>query len=582
MKRINLPALAASGAAISLLFFSGFFYQFFQFPKAGGVIFFIALFFLLTIFSSGKGTISLTPPVMVFLAYFLWVSFKSISSACLPPGYYLAAVMSCSAFLVPVILKPGQEGTMAFAAWLSIAACALAMLQSLSGALRPSSFFGNPVFFAEFLLFNMPFIVSGIMLPGKNRFLYVVASAFSAMYMVLAASKGALASLMASLLFLSYFAFKSGAFKLSDIRGKRYYAIFFAVICLLTAFSPGYLKSFKASAANFTGSSSSLSGRAVMALTALEMSREHPFAGAGTGGYRYYGQLYQSRVLKARPGLSFVNSSYAHDDYLQLISETGFAGFILFAALAAALAAGFEKSSAALDNRSYIIRAGLMSCVMAGLAESIYNFPLFVFPGAFMFWFYAGMAASGNGSGYKVQSRVIAVLVLVILAVTLRNLPAQLMSDFRLGYAVKHDKKFSPSAETPYLKSLKLDPSNRDALSRLGASYCVSGEYEKSSAAYEKLLGLYPYSADALYNLGALKLKTGGLKDAAQYFGRSIGLYPSFAQAHMGLAKAYEGMGMKKESLNEFNLAVKYDPYVMSHEFAGSLVFFGEITGEKR
>jgi tetratricopeptide (TPR) repeat protein len=306
------------------------------------------------------------------------------------------------------------------------------------------------------------------------------------------------------------------------------------------------------------------------------MIRQFPVAGTGAGGFSFLYQKYQAAFLKNNPGLNFVSSSYAHNDYLQMAVETGIAGIILFLVFIFAVFAAFDSGSRALDDRAYILCCGFLCSAAGVLFESFFNFPLFVLPTAAFFWVICGfiftLLPKDKARAFPAWPAAAALLLIFAAAA------ASVWPGFISGACLSSALKSRPADEGMLERSIKYGPFNITAYTALASSRVLSSDYAAALGTFEKALLVRPYSADIIYNAASVNMKLKDYAEAEKYFRQSLELYPGFAQAHLGLAKSLEEQKRGQEAAAEFALAIKYDPEITRMDFDGSVVDFREAN----
>ncbi|MEW6441636.1 MAG: O-antigen ligase family protein [bacterium] len=122
-----------------------------------------------------------------------------------------------------------------------------------------------------------------------------------------------------------------------------------------------------------TEESSSWSGRAELRQAGLEMIRDFPLLGAGGGTFGDVFPAYQPARYGDKLAL------YLHNDWLQVVSETGLAGaLILYAALAILLLRLLKRIRTRKDNYCRFVFAGSFAGVAAMLVHSLFDFNLYM------------------------------------------------------------------------------------------------------------------------------------------------------------------------------------------------------------
>jgi O-antigen ligase len=128
------------------------------------------------------------------------------------------------------------------------------------------------------------------------------------------------------------------------------------------------------------------SGRTFLWLTAARLFLAHPFLGVGYGNYRF---LYVDFVPRTGAGVLD-----AHNIYLQLLAETGLAGFLSFFILLGLLFSLSFKSIHGQALVSRIIAFGVFGAIAATLIHGMVDFLFRVSPqfGA-LFWIVLGLGS---------------------------------------------------------------------------------------------------------------------------------------------------------------------------------------------
>ncbi len=117
--------------------------------------------------------------------------------------------------------------------------------------------------------------------------------------------------------------------------------------------------------------------RLVIWAQTLEMIREHPITGIGTGNFTYLFPQMDSPLIADRPDLLIYQGNYtngAHNAILQTWAELGMIGLFLWGCLIIAAFHTLLKGIHEADERSYLSRATLTGLLVAWLAHAQVNF----------------------------------------------------------------------------------------------------------------------------------------------------------------------------------------------------------------
>jgi O-antigen ligase len=565
---------------LSMLFFSYLMHDSFQLAKGAGLCVSIIFFLVLSLFSYGlKADISL--PALLLAVFYLWISACLVFSPWHPPFYYGLLFFSPLVFF-PFYFCPPRSGKLVFFLNILFTVSALyAFTQSARlNISRPYSFFGNPIFFAEFSGGLLPFLALGAALPGRQRILSVFNLILAPSVFLLCSSRGAALSAVVSVLFFIYLLFRSG---IKVASGRKIAAVVIAAAVCLVLLVPGLGRSFssglKRAQAVFSLSNSGVANRLTLARTSLKISADSPVAGSGAGAMRVLHPAKQAGILRDSPGIEFVNSSYSHDDYLQLLAETGSVGLLLFLFFVFATVHSAEVSAPALSREDFLYCSAASCSIVFYMMESFFNFPLFSMPSSALFFAFCGIIASHNpGKKFLLRNVPMAAVSALLIAPLFIYLiflkPHAFASDFYLQRASDVGAQAGVWCQRAY----DLEPDSFYAAFYLGNYYGAAYDPRDASAYYLKASKLQPYSPDMYYNLGNMSYAMKDYKAAVTYYESAVYYYPGFALAHLGLYKCLMDMKEETKGLAQLDEALKCDPNVLKGTFDRSVMFFGEVS----
>lgn len=135
----------------------------------------------------------------------------------------------------------------------------------------------------------------------------------------------------------------------------------------------------------------------------INIIKDFPIFGTGLGTFEYIYPLYKYNVTKA------VDYNFAHNDYLQLIIETGILGFIsIFSALILFVRDTSHFLSSNLnnnDNFRYFITLGAFTGVLSILIHSLADFNLHIPSNAIYFATLIGIIYAANSKNYNTTDK---------------------------------------------------------------------------------------------------------------------------------------------------------------------------------
>lgn len=423
-----------------------------------------------------------------FSSVYVWASLQHSLNICLAAILLGMVAMlfrgeskpSPSSLLLPVLTALGA---------LEIA---VASYQRLTmGTTRPHGTFSNPMFLSEFLAISALFFASRLLGDwgklGRRRIAWGAAAVlFLAGALTLTGSRGVVVALVPALVVLtiSHFGIARG--------GK----VFFLML-------PGLIILGWHSISRFFGPDIYNYGRWIFWRSALRVFESNPF-GVGLGGFKYHWFATQEPFLQAfrHFGKSAVTP---HNEYLEVLSGLGFAGFVLFCAVLFLpmwyAARGWRDVP---EDRRWIAAGTLAGLVLTG-TNALFNFNFHEFGVVFTDVLLLGilwtcLPDSELGKRLAV-SRPLA-KVGAVLAVLLGLASASLLggsSAFLRGEALLR-KNNDASAEKAFRVASILDPfraSTPDALSAIYYKRFITAERERNPTAGGLLLSSMRFQEQA-------------------------------------------------------------------------------------
>ncbi|SHH43729.1 O-antigen ligase family protein [Thermosipho atlanticus] len=129
--------------------------------------------------------------------------------------------------------------------------------------------------------------------------------------------------------------------------------------------------------------------------TSLELWEDHKIFGTGIGTYQLLSITKMGEYLEKHPELYYGwnNFKRAHNDYFQILGETGLVGFILIISLLFSLAYFFFTIPKKIEERDDLILFLSLSVAVVGFAiQSVFSFPGHLLPNALAATFFASVA----------------------------------------------------------------------------------------------------------------------------------------------------------------------------------------------
>jgi tetratricopeptide (TPR) repeat protein/O-antigen ligase len=271
--------------------------------------------------------------------------------------------------------------------------------QEAGGALvlvlpRILGIYGNPDFFAPYIVQFIPLTIALAVLDPAARVRMGILSGFLLLTLWLTAVWGAFLALIIVLPFSVVLVAWVGG-RIDEDRAKRLSLGILAAGALLVVMATWTLHASGRK-------SSAISERAVKVLMSMEMWKKAPVAGIGLNDFRTWYPLLQQKA-RFKFGLPFeslgssgIQENRVHNDYAQMLAESGVLGTGMFLWFMIAVCAGALKrlrdTRLPVSDRAAI--CGLLGGVLVILVYALPNFPFHIVSSSATFWILAGLLSS--------------------------------------------------------------------------------------------------------------------------------------------------------------------------------------------
>lgn len=482
---------------------------------------------------------------------------------------------------------------------------------------KPVGFIGNANMTAQFLIAVLP-LVAVFTLQGSMRTLNGAALLFGVLQILLLKSRGGIMGFCAGFFFMicawQYISSrKKNETRISLIRFDRKTIIVLILGILITsgtflALDHGQIVSELAT--SFSASPESNRYRILAWKASLRLAAARPLIGVGPGHYRFYHPLYASpEFWKLNDAFGRIRLLQAHNDYINILCETGAAGLLAFLAILFLLVFGFVRlmRNEGISDEAKVRFAAIAACLFSTGVQSLVDFNLYNPVSGFLFWFTAGLLAGARprNDGAKTSPLIARMAVSAGLFIFLAGL---LVAGAPRLKSVWHNEKKLRAAETAfaagrydeaahwaavvldddpisidaaafqadalrnisgreaeavraYLQWAELEPNYVPIFNRLGQSYFNMGKLIEAKEAFERALAINPCSVPDLLNLGNMALGHKKYEEAVQYYQRAADIGGDLLkqnEAQFGIALYMTGR--YREAIPRIETGVAYMP----------------------
>ena len=407
---------------------------------------------------------------------------------------------------------------------------------------------GNPDFLAGYLVLTLPGLAlawaAAQGLSGRQQALRLGLFAMVALAFLLTHVRGAwLASGVA--VPLAFFAAPL------TVKWRRAAVLALMMLALLAAFSlpsrlnPAGESPWSRLRAAWSGDGA-WAGRRFMARVGWNLAKAHPLTGVGPGRFQDAYLEEEGRLL----GLAaYAHEPYRftadiHDDWLQVLAESGWVGLGLFVGV-------FGMAWRSAWRRRSTLGAALVGLLAAFAVQALFHFPLGIQGSALLFWGALGLCAAWEAEEQgsfdaPVNWAWLSLPVALALALTVRQ---SLGSAALNSGTVLRDAGRTEAAAALFQRAAQLWPDDTRAWMRLGLAQDALGQGEASVGSFEKAVKVLPSLPEGWSNLGLALGKMGQLPSAQAASEQALSLNPRSAEAWSNLAKLRYLQGDTKGAL---------------------------------
>ena len=393
-----------------------------------------------------------------------------------------------------------------------------------------------------------------------------------------------------------------------------------------TASDPAPVKSYKEALTSFSlyekGSAHVSTTRARLVLwdNSLRIIRDNPLFGVGLANWYIHYPMYNRAAQTDSIFSTQSQPDFAHNDLLQLMTETSIVGFILYAGIFVII---FWRSLSAFRATKDIglklrLICGMIS-IIAFMMNSLFTFPIRMAIPPLFLMVILGLLVSLDLHTTKETSRLvvpmnnyscytlIAVFCLFVISLTAFNfrmiladrhylksryfnrikdwqpakteaqkaisyIPWRHMLWFELGRATDH-LGLEDNAIEAYMNALKIHPNHLNSLLNLGYEYLKKKDFEQAIHPTRRALEIKPDLDKALFNMGKINEGKNQIKEAALNYQKSIKVNPTYAAAYfrLGLISLKENRLIAAQQ--QFEKALELKPGVSGVHFYLGIIY---------
>lgn len=416
---------------------------------------------------------------------------------------------------------------------------------------RVGASFGNPDFFANFLISTIPLVGFSALAFHRKQIRYpllaLLAAQLTALYFTY--SRGAQAALFITLLLMAFTLLILNRMHNGAWIRIHIIKVLIAVLLIVMIVSGLWITgaaSMDAWIERFQqiGQGKSSITRLQFYQAALEMISDAPLVGHGLGLFDVRFPAYRPEALGEILFYSEYRVEHAHNELLQIITETGTVGLFIYLALFVSLFAATFRLLSSGKSTEAMLCLGLSFAILAMQVHNLFTVALRYTPSAFLLWLLVGLlwARCSRQNTERCWSAWMVLLPLVVFLLPYLSIQT---TRYHVGdWLIQAGKR--QIEEVDYTKALS---ENRDAISHallwlhkgkelspaqvesyfyLGLIYNrIVYDYPQGRQNYEELDALYPNFTSTRLNLGINALDLAEMLGSPNKLRELLGLSPS-------------------------------------------------------
>ncbi len=414
------------------------------------------------------------------------------------------------------------------------------------------SFFGNPNFAADFIAINMPFLIKRML---EKQLVGTILFGISYTALIMLGTRGALLGFFIGFILFFWWAKRAG----QHIIKPLVIAILVMMVVSIIYSTPNVLNQRRLpiwrkleSTKEFlsgTENGGSIAQRIVFWKVTLLMIKTHPVKGVAPGRFGYFYPFYQGKLLEKQTGKKHAyNAKRAHNEYLQVFSETGIFGFLVFLYIIYLI---LVKGVGKIRKTGDLFYISITSGIIVFLVHSLVSFPLHLASSMLYFSLFVGLIVGEGREKIELRSKAGIIALYFILII---------MVSFLFGYTIKAyiARMYLGKGKITLLRSTRaddpipmvkegfrkvvianyLDPYDPLSTFYLGKVYQFLRKYDKAIGYYKKFLRMYS-DFNAMFNMAMCYYDKGDIEDAIISLERLRSLKPDDPHLYLYLGIAY-------------------------------------------
>jgi O-antigen ligase len=443
----------------------------------------------------------------------------------------------------------------------------------------PSATFGNKNMAAQYLLFALPASLFLVLSADRKRdaWIFSFLAGLITTYFIYARTRAAWGAVAVTMLIL-WFSLRLAGLRpdaiVAPVLAKRRHILAITAMVIFMNLVPtpgtgpklGQLQTFM----ELERDASALTRLAIWA-NSLAIFKDHPLLGVGIGNFQFNYPLYNRRVIKDQSFSVEQRAAEVHNDYIQLMAETGTLGILAFFVIILLIARKVWRSIKSTQDPTVI---ALTFALVAILLEAFWDFPFANPTPIAFFWIYAGLVWRATEedqptrgltlplSGVRFAVVALALVATLAAVVSFLHLRGEFYYSRALAgrYEVKDVRGKLDRADEDFEKAIYFYPYDFRYHHWKAVLSLRKGDPHQALQDNLQAVILNPYHINTLNNLGVIYTALGNPQKAIQAFETTLKIWPDYVNVHNNLGELYERAGDREKAADHYREALKRDP----------------------
>ncbi len=438
-----------------------------------------------------------------------------------------------------------------------------------------SSFFPNPNLYASYMLIPFAFLLNKIYIQKRQKFLIgkILLLILFIIFLSFANSKGGILSGFFILIFFYFYYKKFKDFikdvpQIKELKEKLFKIIFIIfLICTFTPLMPSGKKVISYSKDPF------YFNRIEIYKATLKMSFDKFFTGWGIGSFERIFQRYNFPI--ERPARYQMEANFAHNEFLQIFSETGIIGLILVIIIFFNILKNIPDYKG--HKKLWAAQAGAYFAFAGIIFHSFFDFNLHV-PGIIF------TLAIISTLIIKEKNVIKTVPPEALFFTKVYFFPALILFVILVSIAIRPGisyllyKKYNETKDFTYLQKASLvEPLNSKYLFETGKIYEATDNKKMAISFFKKALMYDKYNCIYPLHLARISILGGEIKEAEKYFNLSLKFNPLRVFTYAEIGDFYiNNLKDFENAKNYYQKAIAIEPYFFTARNNLALIFKNE------